>query len=1723
MKMGEKLDKLSNKLYEIEKQNRNLKKRNKKNVSNSVTAVTQLSEKISIPVTNSNSYVTNLSENNSVTTNLVKSVSDAVTNSYVTNLSENNSVTTNLVEGVSDTVTNSYVTNLSENNSVTTTLVEGVSDTVTNSNPVTTNLVEGVSDAVTNSYVTNLSENNISRNDGLVGIHTIASDYNNLNVDLIKVDNNFTTDIIVHNTRKLVRVLLDTGSPASFLPFEILESVLPSYSKQCKINRKLTRQYVGASGSKLHVLFKIKLRVKFPNIVNAFKVEFNVASGMTVAILGRDFLYDYKMSIIYTSLGYQLQSPMFTKHIIHNVNTEITPPGKHYKQQLLVKEKGTYLITAKTKIPYLICPDQIQQPKGGKLNVWLLNTAKQDILVKEGDICVSIQRISNPNRDITHVIKPNDIITNNMHTQSDVPLYLSNLYLHPKYSKIYNKVKNVDITESCSICVNHFKQFPLNEIDNIEQFHKTHTESRQVYDIHEDFEIFNNEFGEDIEKLIDRVPALEVNPPTSKNEVQEVIDKKIKQFPHEYHKPLTDCLLRNNIVIRSTYDIPTIREKMSISVNRDKFVKNTRVYPCPYKYKNFLVATLQTLLKHGIIEPADPGQQFGAPAFLNLRKNNSFRLLIDLRALNQSLSDDSDICAMQSCAQLVNTIANCARYIATLDLSNCYYAIELTQDTIESGVANIITTEGCFRLKRTLTGLSSVPAFLRYYMSKVFREDNVTKTIDFLTNTSNFFDDVMIYSTQFEPFSLFFTRLCKAIDRISNYGFTINLEKSNLLKDLSVEHIELFGYSIKQQRFEIPFDKYSSILKTISTPPRTVKQLQAIIGTLNFYRIMLPLTGLQALTGLSSHIKKNQLLWDESGDKKLKILYDILKENNCFFQLPEKPCVNLLYLDSSLTGAGAILSYVYLADLHLESSTISNDNVVNNDFLQQLKYKFDIDIVQISPCRDFITTVIQVYRMYNEIGATDKDIWSMILTNSYPDHEFEGAMEGDNEYKRYETFKEIYANIVDMHLSHYTSYQFVLRALSLNLSRYIHIISSDCKSKPYFTVGFAGYKAGVFVYADYNTDMWAICALKKKYDSIDPYSLISTKVMESQKVISTITKLSKRNPEIIRYGGAFIKSYSESFKHADIFNKELYSIFASLSFFKDYIDVNSTFILSDSLAAVHLLKNVKVREKRKSINLFVSILSTFPKLKIIHIPGRLNKSDFLSRIDDFKDLKNPIPLEKIYEGILHKPILSGTLKKKELNVTPVKPRESESYVTPEKVCRIVNADTIFEKTLHGDQFRKICSTKYSELYTNELFQEHGPYLVHIESQKIFLPDELYAPVILFHHLKSNHGGKNYVLQSILEIYYVFKKVGLRNEINSLISSCVRCLTQKPSNVKVKMGTYRYSKTKNLILLDIMELSKLKSTNNFGVNAVLFVANAYSRFTSLYYLKEMTESEICRSLMAYLSNNQMLVTHVYHDNASYFVGHQVQNFFKEFNIIQLDSAPNHSYSKGVIENRIGLMRQALRLFKKPAHKHILTAPYCNQFINNRRIGKTNITPALIQNYTPDLSFHESKVLKDHFSPNEIKNLRSQINTTMSELEQKAKLKLDKLNKGRSWNKCNPGDIVFIRIYSRLKHNAKFSEIPYIVTKAKKYLIYCKDLLSQTIIKRHISHVKKTIKYDKLPLELQTLNDHVNDHYISKLIEQLQRPEKIKSRKLRGRVIAGEDYDSSGSDHVHFEIL
>ena len=446
--------------------------------------------------------------------------------------------------------------------------------------------------------------------------------------------------------------------------------------------------------------------------------------------------------------------------------------------------------------------------------------------------------------------------------------------------------------------------------------------------------------------------------------------------------------------------------------------------------------------------------------------------------------------------------------------------------------------------------------------------------------------------------------------------------------------------------------------------------------------------------------------------------------------------------------------------------------------------------------------------------------------------------------------------------------------------------------------------------------------------------------------------------------------------------------------------------------------------------------------------------------------------------------------------------------------------------------------------------------------KIILPRKLFVIWIAMHHSSLSHPGWKR-LYNYLNHYYHFKNKSLVQDICKNISlSCYLCLLSNPPSHKNKVGSAFDSLIKapgDTIMYDLLEMSSEanKVGGLEGVQAIMIIIDLYSRYVTLYPLRDKTQIEIIQKLCIYFGQNG-IPKRTISDNGPGVAGSKVKKFLSDLHIISLNSSPHSSASRGAIETKCKMVNTQLRKsFVADDKLTFLTKLPAISFSHNHfpiHASKSYLTPYNIQHFS--LKTFEggvnqpiSTMFNGAFKSNEqgieqkltplAKNLRLAIQETIKNLRDNQEKILAKANKNKLESKIQLNDYCVIRKFHtgpNWKLKPLFSSDFYRVIGRKRFILYLENALSKQVVIRHQNDVKRLSiefinKYDYPPhlaerLKILTAEDLEHFMDFPSLINRKEHRFKINNKNevtINPTKNANNDNNDEDDENDYLDIL
>ena len=364
-----------------------------------------------------------------------------------------------------------------------------------------------------------------------------------------------------------------------------------------------------------------------------------------------------------------------------------------------------------------------------------------------------------------------------------------------------------------------------------------------------------------------------------------------KTLSSDEQQELEEILVEfHDIFARHRFDIGINREfKVKLTPNDDRPAYSQSL-PTPINLKDDITVELALLHKYGIITTL-PFSKYAGPIFAQRKPNGRLRLLVDLRKINNLITED-----YANNNHPVSTLSDAAQHMAgkklfcKLDCSQAYHCLQMADyQSIQMLAFNFASRTFAYRrlaqgLSRSLSAFSS---FMREYLDRAIKADQCAQYVDDIGIAANDTKQLCInIKTVFE---------C-----IRNAGLKLSMSKCHF----GVKQVDFLGRTITPDGVAPQADKVKDFLAKLKFP-KSKKALQRYIGFLNYYRNYIPRLS-KRLTPFFKLLKETSKFYVPTNLVEDFTNLNQLLENSCQLALkqPLKDKQLIVMSDASFTAAG---------------------------------------------------------------------------------------------------------------------------------------------------------------------------------------------------------------------------------------------------------------------------------------------------------------------------------------------------------------------------------------------------------------------------------------------------------------------------------------------------------------------------------------------------------------------------------------------------------------------------------------------------------------------------------------------------------------------------------------------------------------------------------------------------------------------------------------------------
>lgn len=303
--------------------------------------------------------------------------------------------------------------------------------------------------------------------------------------------------------------------------------------------------------------------------------------------------------------------------------------------------------------------------------------------------------------------------------------------------------------------------------------------------------------------------------------------------------------------------------------------------------QEILEAYVKEMLDLDLIEKSQG--TWTSPLFLiDKVEKGSKRVVCDLRRANEQIVKNNF--PMATVSELTEATAG-SKIFSVFDCTSGYHQLEINPDHRE--VTGFITKSGTYRYKVCPQGITNGCADYSRVICDIFK--------DFVgVFVYSFLDDVLVFSENLDDHA-------KHLELVFQACVKANLKLKRKKAAIGISHVEYLGHVIGAdgtkpcKRNIVKIEKFPS--------PRNSTEVRSFLGLTGYYRKYI-----QNYASIASPLikltKKNcKFIWTEAEQE----AFDILKENLMsapILTYPDRNKVQVLSVDASITGLGAVLSQV---------------------------------------------------------------------------------------------------------------------------------------------------------------------------------------------------------------------------------------------------------------------------------------------------------------------------------------------------------------------------------------------------------------------------------------------------------------------------------------------------------------------------------------------------------------------------------------------------------------------------------------------------------------------------------------------------------------------------------------------------------------------------------------------------------------------------------------------
>ncbi|KAG0440975.1 Retrovirus-related Pol polyprotein from transposon 17.6 [Dictyocoela muelleri] len=246
---------------------------------------------------------------------------------------------------------------------------------------------------------------------------------------------------------------------------------------------------------------------------------------------------------------------------------------------------------------------------------------------------------------------------------------------------------------------------------------------------------------------------------------------------------------------------------------------------------------------------------FISPAFFIRKSNGKLRLIVDYRHLIEVTVKAHNL--RPKIMEILYKFKGC-KFFTKLDLDQGFYQIRIKQEDVPKTGFRVMGETYVF--KRMPFGLTNAPFTFQIA---------INKAIEGLSNTYCYIDDILIASPDFKSHM---DDVERVLSYLSKQNFSVNYDKCQFAQP----QVQFLGYILNSDGIRMETSKIEDFKHKT---PKTKKQLERLIGFLNWFRNCIPNLSLHLASFYEKlKIPGKSIKWEKMNEENLSKLMSIIKE-----------------------------------------------------------------------------------------------------------------------------------------------------------------------------------------------------------------------------------------------------------------------------------------------------------------------------------------------------------------------------------------------------------------------------------------------------------------------------------------------------------------------------------------------------------------------------------------------------------------------------------------------------------------------------------------------------------------------------------------------------------------------------------------------------------------------------------------------------------------------------